>query len=63
MAGLGYPEKNQRQEMLRDGIKRLNFGEIQRHINIGGCSILVIQNDLKKKIEKVVTFDETEYVN
>lgn len=49
--------------MLRDGIKRLNFGEIQRHINIGGCSILVIQNELKKKTEKVVTFDETEYVN
>lgn len=62
MAGLGYPEKNQRQEMLRDGIKRLSFGEIQRHIKIG-CSILVIQNDLKKKTEKVVTFDETEYVN
>lgn len=48
--------------MLRDGIKRLNFCEIQQHIKIGGCSILVIQNNLKKT-EKVVIFNETEYVN
>lgn len=61
LAGHGY-HKSQGQEMLRDGIKRLNFCEIQQHIKIGGCSILVIQNNLKKT-EKVVIFNETEYVN